>query len=249
MFQSKLMRKLVWLLLLPVFVTAQSKDGRQVVAVTITQDPDETELDQYYLVANIPAAITLKPGQTFLLQSAWHKEGDSVVNIGAGTVRTLHDTYAELIATLYPGKKAKKGDMAMFLVPLALPGNDTLFFKLARYDISFSTVEDSLFYDRNTMLLNPYAYPAARLLEAMAKDIRFTGKVMATQSDSQAMEITNGKYKGQQLFAMMQKVHAGDVLQFVNYVYARPDKYKAHIWKVSEIFATWVINGAPVVKK
>lgn len=243
------MKTLLCLLLMPAFLPAQTTDGRQLVAVTISYEPDQTEPGQYYLVANVPAAIKLNPKQTFLLQSAWHKEGDSIVNIGAGTVRTIHDTYVELTANLYPGKKIQKGDMAMFLVPLAQPGSDTLFFKLARNDINFTTVEDSLFYNRNTILQNPSSYSVAVLLDAMAKDIRHTGKEMTAQNNSQDTEIALGTYKGQKLFAMMQKVKADDVLPFINYVYARPEKYKAHVWKISETFATWIINGAPAVKK
>ena len=243
------MKTLLCLLMLPLFVTAQTSGGRQLMALTISYDPDQTVPGEYYLVAEVPAAIKLNPKQTFLLQSAWHKEGDSIVNIGAGTVRTVHETYAELIATLYPGKKIQKGDMAMLLVPLGSPGNDTLFFKLARNDINFTTVGDSTFYSRSTMLQTPSAYPTSALLEAMAKDIRYTGKAMTDMENSQDREIVTGDYKGQKLFAMMQKATAADVLQFIRYVYARPDNYKAHVWKISETFATWAINGAPVVKK
>ena len=243
------MRKLLCLLLLPAFIAAQSKDGRQLVALTISYDPDPTDEGKYYLVADKPPVVKLNPDQTFLLQSAWHKEGDSIVSIGVGTVSKMNDTSVELSGTLFPGKKIAKGDMAMFLVPLYVPVRDTLFFKMARNDISFTTVEDSVFYDRNAMLKAPETYPTKTLLEAMAKDVRYTGKAMTDLNNNQDREIISGIYKGQKLFAMMQKTSADDVLQFISYVYARPDKYKAHVWKISETFATWVINGTPVIKK
>lgn len=58
-------------------------------------------------------------------------------------------------------------------------------------------------------------------------------------------QVKSGQYKGQMLFATMQQATSKDVLQFMMYVYTHPDKYKAHTWRVSETFATWVINGAP----
>lgn len=244
------MRTLLCLLLLPLFITAQTKDGRQLVALTINSVPDRMESEnEYYLMADLPAGVKLKPSQTFLLQSSWQKEGDSVVNIGAGTVRIIHNNYVELTALLNPGKKVRKGDMAMFLVPMKVPAGDTLFFKMARHDIAFKTVDDSLFYNRNIMLSQPESYPTFKILDAMAKDIRFTGKAMAAQNDGQDRTIKIGQYRGQKLFALMQKITAADVLKFIRYVYARPDKYKAHTWKVSETFATWVISGSPEGKK
>jgi hypothetical protein len=95
----------------------------------------------------------------------------------------------------------------------------------------------------------PETFPTQKLLELMAKDIRFTGNQMLTNYSSQDRDITSGAYKDQKLFAMMMKTKPDDVLDFLRYVYARPDKYKAHTWKISETFATWVINGAPKVIK
>ena len=244
------MKTAVLFFLLPFLGFTQPKDDRQLVALTISFDPDQMEsAGKYYLIAEKPGIVKLYLNQTFLLQSAWHKEGDSIVSIGAGTVRSASDTSVEMVGTLFPGKKIQKGDMAMFLVPLALPVIDTLFFKLARNDINFKTLEDSIFYDRNSMLKAPESYPTQQLLAAMAKDIRLTGKEMMAQGNSQDMEIVTGLYMGKKLFAMMQNATVDDVLNFMRDVYAKPDKYKAHLWKVSETFASWVINGAPSPKR
>jgi hypothetical protein len=244
------MKKIFYLLLFPAMLSAQSNDGRQLVALSISYDPDQMDIPgKYYLILEKPTIVHLKLNQTFLLQSAWHKEGDSIVTIGAGTVRSMSDTSAEVVGTLLPGKTIQKGDMALFLVPLAAPGKDSLFFKMARVGILFTTLGDSIFYERNSMLKAPETYPTQKLLDEMAKDIRFTGNQMSTNYSSQDRDITYGAYKDQKLFAMMQKTSSADVLEFLRYVYAKPDKYKAHTWKISETFATWVINGAPKVIK
>lgn len=230
-------------------LSALAQDGRQLVALTIRYAPDRIEGNQYYLITEKPASVKVMPRQTFLLQSAWHKEGDSIVTIGAGTVRSFSDTSAELVCILYPGKQVQEGDMALFLVPLPVPATDTLFFKLARVGIVFTTVNDSLFYERNAMLRAAETFPTHTLLQAMAADIRYTGAQMKLIRDAQDRDITIGNYKGKKLFDMMQQVSADEVADFIQYVYARPDKYKAHTWKISETFATWAINGAPRVKK
>jgi hypothetical protein len=239
------MKKLFFIFLLPFSLQAQpGKDGRQLVALTINYEPDQLEAsNKYYLIADKPKCVTIKPNQTFVLQSAWHSEGDSVVNTGAGTLQIMRKNEVELVATLKPDKLVQKGDVAMFLVPLKKPGKDSLFFKMARFAIGFTTLNDSFFYDRNKMLETPAFYPAKKLAQAMANDIHFTADEMINQNNNQDQTIKSGKFKGQQLFAMMQKATAADVLLFMKYVYARPQKYMAHNWKVSETFATWVING------
>ena len=243
------MKILLLLLLLPCLAPAQTaEDGRQLVALKINADPDQTDgTGKFYLMANKPLCVKLKPNQTFLLQSIWHNEGDSIVSIGAGTGNEINDSIVELRATLYPGKKIQKGDIALFLVPLAKPATDTLFFKMARLAINFKTIDDSDFYERNKMLQSPSSYSTNALLQVMAADIRRTGDAMAQLQNSQDQKIKSGIYKDQMLFAMMQKTTPDDVLKFIFYVYAKPDKYKAHDWKVCETFATWVINGAPLI--
>ncbi len=241
------MKVLLFLMLLPVMGVAQSAaDGRMIVNLAIKYEPDKMGTDnEYYLIVKKPVGVKINLNQTFLLQSAWQKEGDSVVNIGQGVARIINDNNVELSATIYPGKKVRKGDMAIFLVPLEKPEKDTLFFKMARLDIAFTTLNDSLFYQRDLMLIMPVIYETHLLLTEMAEDIRRTGEAMTEQKNDQDREITKGVYKGQRLFAMMMKTTEQDVLKFIKYVYDRPDKYKAHNWKISETFATWIINGAP----
>ena len=143
---------LIILLLLPVFMHAQTPAGnqRQLVSLAIKYEPDQMEeANKYYVVVNKPACVLLKDNQTFLVQSTWQNQGDSVTGIGAGTVQEINDSSAELVVTVYRGKKIKKGDMALFLVLLDKPLVDTIFFKMARLCINFTTVYDSIFYNCN----------------------------------------------------------------------------------------------------
>ena len=238
------MKKGILLLMLPVFLSAQpKKDDRKLVALEINYAPDKTsDKMEYFLLADKPACVQLKPNQTFLVQNAY-RQGDKVRQIAQGTVSGINPTIVEM--NCKATKAVQKGDMVMFLVPLKNPGKDSLFFKMARLDIRFKTVTDSVFYDRDSMLSNPAFYPTANLLSAMAADINYTASQMLLQNDNQDQDIMDGKYRGKKLFGMMQVVTSNDVELFMKYVYKRPEKYMVHDWKVSETLATWVVNGAP----
>lgn len=240
------MRKILFVLLLPLCVNAQHPNtSRQLVALTITEIPDNIDSNKYYLIVDKPDAVKVKPNQTFLLQSTWKKEGDSVVATGAGTVSIINEKTLELTATINAGKKVEQGDVVLFLVPLVKPVKDTLFFKMARLGISFTSIDDIIFYDRSKLLDDSTAYPTEKILNDMAKDIQRTVNALIELKSPLDQEIKSGNYKGQMMFAVMQKASSDDVLQFMKYVHAKPDKYKARKWRVSETFATWVINGAP----
>lgn len=59
--------------------------------------------------------------------------------------------------------------------------------------------------------------------------------------------ITEGAYQGRQVSEIMENVDYEDLTLFLGYVKKRPQKYIAKSWKISETFATWLINNAPMV--
>ena len=248
--QSKDMKLLLFFLLLAVCSQAQPrKYVRQLVVVPLNETPDRLgNTSNYLLMASTPDGIILKQKQTFILRSAWQKEGDSVMNIGQGTISETDGYRLIMDARLQRGKAVHKMDAAIFLVPLPAPGKDSVIFKLARFAIQFRTVTDSSFYSRAGVLQHPAYYAIAGIADAMAADIRYTAMQMLQQSDPQDQTIVAGKYKGRPLFATMQQTTDREVITFLMYVYARPDKYMAHTFKISETYATWLVNGAPVIR-
>ncbi len=244
------MKLLLLFLLFTVHLQAQPRKYiRQLVVVPLNESPEKVgDTNNYHLLASTPDGIILKPKQTFILRSTWNQEGDSVINVGEGTVRETDGYRAVMDAKLYPDAAVHKMDAAIFLVLLQAPGKDSIIFKLARFDIQFQTVADSSFYSRAGVLLHPAQYPIARIANAMAADIRFTATQMLQQNDPQDQTIRTGVYSGRPLFATMQTTTSKQVISFLMYVYARPDKYMAHTFKISETYATWLINGAPAVK-
>ena len=57
--------------------------------------------------------------------------------------------------------------------------------------------------------------------------------------------IITGDYVGKKTLAVMADCNTDDIRKFLEFVIARPRSYAGKEWKVSEIFATWLINGAP----
>jgi hypothetical protein len=59
---------------------------------------------------------------------------------------------------------------------------------------------------------------------------------------------TTGTYANEPIRAIMEGVQALDVGRFMAFVKAFPGKYIGKQWKVSETFATWLLNNAPGAK-
>src|SRR5687768_1590075 len=203
------MKILFCLLMLPMLMNAQT--SRELIALTINYEPDHIEGNNYYLITDKVQGIAINQGQTFLLQSTWKVAGDSVVNIGEGTVQNQSGNFIELSASIYPGKNIMKGDIALFLVPLEKPKDDTLFFKFARLGINFRTIGDSNFYERSLLLQNKTPYSVKKLLKDMTDDIRYTGDALHDAQPEVNQQIKSGAYKGNMMFTVMQEASSEDV--------------------------------------
>lgn len=121
--------------------------------------------------------------------------------------------------------------------------------KLSLLNVQFANVYDSLFYTIEA----PYSFISdneeGEYFDKMVEDIKFTANAMLAQMPKSNTMLTDGRYKGSKLFDKMRTITASDLVLFLEYILARPNKYKGHTWKISEIFATWLVGGAPEVIK
>ncbi len=92
----------------------------------------------------------------------------------------------------------------------------------------------------------------AQKLGAMEEDLIFSNALLAI---SECAEFTadlpspsTGLYAGQKIYDIMSNVTKDDVAIFLGFVKAFPGKYIGKEWKISETFATWLINNAPVAE-
>ena len=58
-----------------------------------------------------------------------------------------------------------------------------------------------------------------------------------------------GTFKGEMLYFTMMYIDTIQIIDFLEYINARPELYAGYTWKFSEIFATWLAAGAPKVLK
>ncbi|MFN8672177.1 MAG: hypothetical protein U0457_08890 [Candidatus Sericytochromatia bacterium] len=58
--------------------------------------------------------------------------------------------------------------------------------------------------------------------------------------------ITEGIFKDKQIDFIMETVTTEELSLFLGYVKSKPKKYIGKTWKISETFATWLLNGTPL---
>lgn len=86
-------------------------------------------------------------------------------------------------------------------------------------------------------------------LGAMEEELIMGNAIIAIKECAEfTMELpppTTGIYANQSIYDIMSNVTAEDVGIFLSFVKTYPGKYIGKEWKISETFATWLINNAP----
>lgn len=85
------------------------------------------------------------------------------------------------------------------------------------------------------------------MLQAMSADIRTLAEYLEGTFDDQALE--GGLFDGSTMLTAMKATTDQDVLSFLRYVVHYPRKYLGKSWKISETYATWLINATPLSPK
>ncbi|MEZ0374509.1 MAG: hypothetical protein ACAI44_35805 [Candidatus Sericytochromatia bacterium] len=92
----------------------------------------------------------------------------------------------------------------------------------------------------------------AQRMGAMEEDLILSNAMLAI---AECAEFTaelpspgTGIYAGKRIYDIMSNVTKEDVAIFLGYVKAYPGKYIGKEWKISETFATWLINNAPIAE-
>lgn len=92
----------------------------------------------------------------------------------------------------------------------------------------------------------------AQRMGAMEEDLILSNALLAI---AECAEFTTelpspgtGIYAGKRIYDIMSNVTKEDVAIFLGFVKAYPGKYIGKEWKISETFATWLINNAPIAE-
>lgn len=227
---------------------AQVDTMEKIIAYKITdymqQLNDTTTLVQVMLPDAWPAPIQDK--QLGLLKHRY-QQGVTLdtASVGWGRCHLIKGDYCYFALHLYKNQTPTAGDLlySKTKVPVAYDG---LLLSVMSHAIDFTDVGGTPFL-RGQYIFTIDKNAETVLLDSMVSDIRYTGKAMLEQMPDQNQLIDDGIYKGQKLFTAMQAATRSQLIDFLTYIKARPTKYAGHDWKISEVFATWMVSGTPRV--
>ncbi len=195
----------------------------------------------------LPEYMQLKAGQAGLIKGIYRNETADTATKGYGLCHLIKGNYYYFsIGHNESGSSLKEADLLYCSVgtPAVYTGKIV---RLASHFIRLMDVMDSAFYDRYLVFLSWTQEQESMLLDTMKKDVRYTGKYFEENNPEMNADISQGSYKGKKLFDVMKSCTKKDLEEFFGYMLARPRLYAGNVWKLSEIFATWVVSGAPSV--
>jgi hypothetical protein len=165
--------------------------------------------------------------------------------IGWGRCNLIKGDYYYFSVHKYSNEEPEEGDL-LYTKCKTLPFYKSLLFDVNSHAINLTTVyEDQFYHAADLFQLN--AQKEKILLDSMVADIHFTGTEMKKQMPDQNQLVKGGLFDGKKIFEAMETTSRKELEEFLKYVIARPVKYAGNTWKLSEIFATWVINKSPQV--
>ncbi|MES2431113.1 MAG: hypothetical protein V4556_09255 [Bacteroidota bacterium] len=175
--------------------------------------------------------------------------GDAdTIEIGFGKCHLIKgDYYYFSIRRDKKARAPKKGDLlyTTLNLPDVYEGN---LYHVAKHAVTFIKIDETPLMTFSNLLSLKSKADEDNLISSFIEEIKFTAKTMIEQNEIQDMVIATGTYKGKKLFETMQLINNKDIIDFLKYINARPALYAGYEWKFSEVFATWMSEGAPTVK-
>jgi len=197
----------------------------------------------------MPDGILLKEKQLGIVQGVYETKHSDTVRKGYGRCHLIKGNYYYFaISGNSSGESLKGGDLIYTFMD-----KSNIYYgqaaKLAGHFIRLQSVYEEPFYDRYLIFNKWNEEDEKTLIDSIVNDIRFTGNYFLENDPSMDKDITTGLFKGKRVLSVMKDCKQEDVINFFNYIIARPRLYAGKTWKVSEIFATWASEGAPTVER
>jgi CHAT domain-containing protein len=163
--------------------------------------------------------------------------------IGTATVIQVGKTDATVrVNVTTKGETFRAGDIVEVRARVPEQKPLTLLWRLAALHITFSDNFKKPLNSYRTYLdktVEPDAALMDKLLTAQHEVVEF---VVNTDMDAPRK---TGRYAGRKASEILQNVTPDDINTFLKFVLSYPGKYIGREWKISETFATWIINDAP----
>ena len=173
-----------------------------------------------------------------------YENGDLDTNlIGWGRCNLIKGNYYYFSIHKYHEEEPAQDDL-LYTICKTLPYYKSLLFDINRHAITLTTVYENQFY-HSADLFALDQQKEKTVLDSMIADIRFTGVAMKKQMPDNNQLVTGGMFNGKKLFDAMETTGRKELEEFLKFIVARPGKYAGNTWKLSEIFATWMVNKTP----
>lgn len=241
-------KTLVFLLLFSsIICLAQTDTSKVLRAFPITNYIIDLTDSSKLVQLEMPEVIKLAEKQIGMLYGVYDGNREATVQKGYGRCHLIKGNYYYFaMVDNNSGLQIKEGDL-LYTYLEKTNIYDGLLPKLASHFIRLQDVYDEPFYDRYLIFLKWAKVDEEKILDSIIKDIKFTGNYFIENNPSIDKAITTGKYAGKNTLTVMTACNTSDLIDFFNYIIARPRLYAGKEWKVSEIFATWLSEGAPTV--
>lgn len=206
---------------------------------------DSTKLVQLQM----PEGIVLADKQVGLLRGVYRSAAIDTAEKGYGRCQLIKaDYYYFAISHNKSGIAPKEGDL-IYTFMKKMPIYYGQIPKLASHFIQLQTVYEEPLYDRYLIFNDWTRQKETTLIDSMVADIKFTGNYFIENDPSIDKLITEGPFKGKKTLSIMADCKAIYLQDFFDYIIARPRVYAGRQWKIAEIFATWITEGAPTIVK
>ena len=204
---------------------------------------DSVTVVQINLPDALPLSISEK--QIGILKHRYQNGTLDTTLIGWGRCHLIKGNYYYFAINKYHQEEPEQGDL-LYTKCKTPVYYKSLLFDINRHAISLTTVDESQFYHAAEIFQLDEQKEKA-LFDSMVADIRVTGTAMKKQLPGQNQLIEGGLFNGKRLFDAMEMTTRRQMEEFLKYIVARPERYAGNTWKLSEIYATWMVNKTPQV--
>ena len=260
------MKKIIFIACLLATLTTSAQDTTQVVRAFPITDYMVDLNDSIKLVQlQLPDRISIPEKKLGVLKGMYRDKRSDTITIGVGrcqlsfvgvnTNKLAGDYYYFAINYKKSGTQPRSGDLIYMMMSFGgentnkekTPVYQGLVVRLAAHFIGLQDVYEKRLYDRYTVFYNWTREDEEALLDSLVADIRFTADYFLKNEPSMNVPIKSGPREGKMLFNTMLTCTRQEVIDFLEYMIARPILYAGHEWKWSEVFATWLSEGGPTV--
>lgn len=240
------MKQFLFLFLLAA-LHSHAQDNQQPRAFPITDYMVELDDSTKVVQLQLPASISIPEKKLGLLKGMYRDKAADTVSIGSGRCHLIKGNYYYFTIRLGKSRvQPKAGDLLYMMMdkPVVYPG---LIPRIAAHYIGLKDVYEKPLYNRYAVFSYWKQDMEERLLDTLVADIRFTGDYFLKNEPSMNVAIKSGPREGKLVLNTMISCTRKDVIDFLEYMIARPFVYAGTEWKASEVFATWLMEGGPTV--